>query len=109
MKELGRSRGSDVVAAGVIRAARKRAKLSQEALADLAGLHRTSISLLERGLRSPTLATLDAIARAMSMPPSTLMGLIADAASQAAGASACSSGEEPAVKELSDANSAVRD
>jgi transcriptional regulator with XRE-family HTH domain len=45
--------------------ARTRAALSQEALADLAGLHRTEISLLERGLRGPTLRTLPLLAGAL--------------------------------------------
>jgi transcriptional regulator with XRE-family HTH domain len=37
---------------------RKNAGLSQEKLAELAGLDRTYISLLERGLRQPTITTL---------------------------------------------------
>lgn len=69
---------SDRAAARVVRAARREANLSQEALADLAGLHRTYISLLERSRRSPTLATLEAIARALGMTPAHFIGLISE-------------------------------
>lgn len=41
-------------------------KLSQEALAEHADVHRTYISQLERGLKSPTLDTLNRIALAMN-------------------------------------------
>ena len=52
-----------------LRAARTRSLLSQEALADAAHLHRTEISLLERGRREPRLRTIVALARAMRIPP----------------------------------------
>jgi transcriptional regulator with XRE-family HTH domain len=80
MKSPPRPCVSDLAAARVVRDARKRAELSQEALAELAGLHRTYVSLLERNLRSPTLATLEAIARALGIAPAELIGLIAEAA-----------------------------
>lgn len=44
---------------------RRRAELSQEALAERAGVHTTYISQLERGLKSPTVRVLHEIARAM--------------------------------------------
>jgi transcriptional regulator with XRE-family HTH domain len=47
--------------------------LSQEALGDLAGLHRTEISLLERGLREPRLSTIVRVSRALKAPPSDLL------------------------------------
>jgi transcriptional regulator with XRE-family HTH domain len=46
----------------VIRKLRREAKLSQEELADRCNLHRTYISQLERGLKSPTLATIETLA-----------------------------------------------
>lgn len=49
----------------VIRDARERAKLTQERLAFKAGLHPTYISQLERGIKSPSLEVVDAIARAL--------------------------------------------
>jgi transcriptional regulator with XRE-family HTH domain len=82
MKSSPRPCLSDLASARVVRDARKKAKLSQEGLAELAGLHRTYVSLLERSRRSPTLATLEAIARALGMTPATLIGLIAEAAGE---------------------------
>jgi transcriptional regulator with XRE-family HTH domain len=50
---------------GVIRDLRRSAGLSQEGLADRSGLHRTYISQLERGIKSPTLAAIEALAIAL--------------------------------------------
>jgi transcriptional regulator with XRE-family HTH domain len=57
----------------VVRGLRERARLSQEQLANLAGLHRTYISILERGARSPTLDTIVALARALRRSPHYLV------------------------------------
>lgn len=57
----------------VIRRAREKQALSQEALADQAGLHRTYISLLERGLRNPSLTVITQLARALKTCPSRLL------------------------------------
>jgi transcriptional regulator with XRE-family HTH domain len=46
---------------------RKRAGLSQEALAHICRLHRTEISLLERCKRSPRLETLVILARGLGL------------------------------------------
>jgi transcriptional regulator with XRE-family HTH domain len=56
-----------------IRRARQKAGLSQEALADKAGLHRTYISLLERNLKSPTLDTLFRICEALGISTANLV------------------------------------
>jgi HTH-type transcriptional regulator / antitoxin HipB len=48
-----------------VRAARRRAGISQSELADLAGMSQPSIARLERGVVSPTVITLDRIARAL--------------------------------------------
>lgn len=53
----------------VLRQARHQAKLSQEALALEAGLDRTYISLLERGQRQASLATLFALAKPLQIEP----------------------------------------
>jgi transcriptional regulator with XRE-family HTH domain len=47
---------------------RREAELSQEELAHRADLHRTYISQLERGLKSPTLDVMLALAAALRMP-----------------------------------------
>src|SRR5690348_14641330 len=47
--------------------------LSQEALADASGLDRTYPSLLERGVRTPTLLVIDRLARALGVPASELL------------------------------------
>ena len=56
-----------------IRARREERGLSQERLADLAGLHRNFIGLIERGQRNPTFFTLLAIARKLGLPLSELV------------------------------------
>lgn len=40
---------------------------SQEEFADRAGLHRTYVSAVERGVRNPTLSVLERIAKAMGV------------------------------------------
>lgn len=55
-----------------LRAIRIRAGISQEALADLADLDRTYISLLERGKRNPSLACVGKLARALKVTVSEL-------------------------------------
>lgn len=57
----------------VIRQLRMRAKLSQEELAAASGYHRTYISLVERGLKNPTLSTVCKLAQTFSVPPSELL------------------------------------
>jgi transcriptional regulator with XRE-family HTH domain len=59
--------------AEVLREIRQEKGLSQEALADRAGLHRTYISQVERGLKSPSLRSLEQIAQALGVPASALL------------------------------------
>lgn len=51
----------------VLRELRSERGLSQNRLAELAGLDRTYISLLERGVRQPSLETLLSLGRAMKI------------------------------------------
>lgn len=53
--------------------ARLEAGVTQEVLAGRAGLHRTYISLVERGKRSPTLDAVESIARALTLSASELL------------------------------------
>ena len=52
----------------ILREARTEKGLSQEALADQAGLHRTYISQIERGVKSPSLRSLEQITDALEIP-----------------------------------------
>lgn len=52
---------------------RGRADLSQERTAERAGLHRTELSLLERGLRLPRLDTIVKLAGAIEVEPCELL------------------------------------
>ena len=56
-----------------LRKLREKSGLSQEDLADAADLHRTHISLIERGQRSVRLETIEKLAIALQVQPSKLM------------------------------------
>ena len=58
----------------ILKQARVERELSQEKLALESGLDRTFVSMLERGLRQPTLNTLFSLARTLKMNPSELVG-----------------------------------
>lgn len=57
----------------LIRSRRKAIGLGQEALADKAGLHRTHVSLLERGKRMPSLLVIQKLAAALETTMASLM------------------------------------
>lgn len=57
----------------MLRACRMRTYITQEALADRAELHRTEISLLERGHRVPRVDTLLRLAAALDVEPGELL------------------------------------
>jgi transcriptional regulator with XRE-family HTH domain len=62
--------------AGFARALRQRRtvmRVSQEELADRADLHRTYVSALERGLKSPSLGAIEALATALELRPHELI------------------------------------
>jgi transcriptional regulator with XRE-family HTH domain len=59
----------------VLKTTRNGAQLSQERLAELANIDRTTPSLYERGLRQPTIATLIALGRALGCEPCRLLQL----------------------------------
>lgn len=65
---------NDLVAFGAtIRAQRKAASLSQEALADLAEIDRSHMGKIERGERNVSLLNILRIARAIGAKPSDLL------------------------------------
>lgn len=59
-----------------LRNLRTSAGLTQEALADKCGLDRTYISLLERGLRQPTLNTIFTLSQSVNIAPSVFVSLV---------------------------------
>ena len=56
---------TSIMVGSAVRAARRRAGVSQTELAERAGTSQPSIARLEKGLVSPTVITLDRIARAL--------------------------------------------
>jgi len=57
----------------ILKEERKKAKLSQEELAFKTSLDRTYISLLERGLRQPSLTTIFEISKQLKIKPDSLI------------------------------------
>ena len=47
---------------------------SQEEFADRAGLHRTYVSAVERGIRNPTLSVLEQLANALGLSMAGMVG-----------------------------------
>jgi transcriptional regulator with XRE-family HTH domain len=56
-----------------VRRLREFAGLSQEELGQASGLHRTEISLLERGIRDPRLSTITRVAQGLGVTPGELL------------------------------------
>jgi transcriptional regulator with XRE-family HTH domain len=56
-----------------VRKLREKKKLSQKALADKVGISVSYVSMLERGQRSPPLETIEKMAKALGVPPATLL------------------------------------
>ncbi len=61
-----------------IKRVRESLQKSQEALAFDAGIHRTYVSLIERGRKSPTLTIIAKLAKALNMRPSELLRRVED-------------------------------
>lgn len=52
---------------------RTRLNISQEKLAELSGLNQKTISMIERGINSPTIETINNIAQALTIPVEDLI------------------------------------
>jgi two-component system, response regulator len=61
---------------------RSRRRISQEELAGRAGLHRTYISDVERGVRNVSLESIEKLARALEIPVATLLSKVNQLSSQ---------------------------
>ena len=57
----------------ILRVKRESLGISQEALAERAGVDRSYVSILERGLKSPTLETLEKICVALGTLPERVL------------------------------------
>jgi transcriptional regulator with XRE-family HTH domain len=57
-----------------VRRLRAKKNLSQKTLADKVGISVSYVSMLERGQRSPPLETIERMAKALGVPPSSLLG-----------------------------------
>lgn len=57
----------------IVRRRRQQLGISQEKLAELSALHRTYISQIERGLKSPSLKAMVAISKALNVKLSALL------------------------------------
>lgn len=62
----------------VLRELRESKQISQEKLAEYCELDRTYISLLERGLRQPTITTIFKLAKALNISPEKLIEKVQD-------------------------------
>ena len=60
----------------VLRKRREREKVSQEALAAKAGLHRNYVGLLERGKMIPSLLVIEKLANALGTTMASLLGAV---------------------------------
>ncbi len=60
----------------VLRERRLERNLSQIELSELSGLDRTFISLVERGIRQPSLRSIFQLAHALELEPSELLALV---------------------------------
>ncbi|CAN5266744.1 hypothetical protein BH10PLA2_BH10PLA2_00960 [soil metagenome] len=66
-------RGECVEFGKTVRRFREPSGLSQEDLADQAGIHRTYIGGIERGERNPTLTMIHRLAKALKIKPAQLL------------------------------------
>lgn len=62
-----------IIVGQVIQRVREEKRMSQELVSGLAGIGRTHLSAIERGVRKPTLETFFKLSEAMDIKPSELM------------------------------------
>lgn len=62
-----------VVLGANVRRLREARNWSQDQLSEVSGLHRTYLSGIERGVRNPTISIVGRLAKALDIPPETLL------------------------------------
>lgn len=67
---------TDITLGKIISDLRRSAGLSQEELAVRADIHRTYVSQIERGLKSPTIVVLFKVSKALETTPSKILRLL---------------------------------
>ena len=72
-KQIQPGTGPERAFGDALRQVRKRAGISQERLALDAGFDRTYVSLIERGIQSPTIRTVVRLAGALGVTPSEIV------------------------------------
>jgi len=77
----------DIAFGAVLKRLRSESGLSQEELADMSGFHRTYVSLLERGMKTPSLTTLQRISDALDIPTHQMVFMIEEEAAKSRGGS----------------------
>lgn len=73
MNTKGKPKPLRLIFAANLRRFRERAGVSQEALADIAGLHRTYVGSVERGERNLSIDNIEKLARALRLAPASLL------------------------------------
>lgn len=69
-------KNANIALGKIISDLRKSAGISQEELAERASIHRTYVSQLERGLKSPTIIILIKLSKALETTPSKIMKML---------------------------------
>src|SRR6266498_3557662 len=80
--------------ATTLKAYRGRLGISQEELAGRAGLHRTYVSDIERGVRNLSLESIDKLAKALEIPVSTFFSRLAELPQASSRSSAAPASDE---------------
>ena len=76
MKKSGTSKSLEIIFGRKLGYFRRRLGISQEELGFRAGLHRTYISQIERGLKSPTLTIVFKLSKTLGLTPSRLLAAV---------------------------------
>ena len=76
MSIKGEDRSLSRAFGATVRVLRNEIGISQEAFAHSCGLDRTYVSLIERGIRNPTIKTVWTVAKGLGKRPSELLGRV---------------------------------